>query len=147
MLLRAESSTRATLARSGLQSTVTYPGSPRNASYMYGQFTPFTAWNDTNTSFVWDGPGNNELCNMNISLREDFILKCPGQKMHLLINADNSFNFTLLSKTGSGADWTKTFDFEIDVSGVACSTYQLMQTKLFPYTWMPETTTIREEYR
>lgn len=58
---------------------------------------------------------------MNITVREDFIVKCPLEKIRLLITADNRYNFTLLTYTGSGNNYSKIDTYDMDPIGVTCS--------------------------
>ena len=63
------------LAESGLNSIVSEPGPPRNAAYQNYVY-PHSLSAVPSARWIWDGPGTTADCNMNITVYENFTIKC-----------------------------------------------------------------------
>lgn len=78
------------LAQSGLNSIIAEPGAPRPAAYSQYSY-PHNLSAVASARWIWDGPGNTADCNMNITVKEDFTIKCLDEPMKVYIAADNYY--------------------------------------------------------
>jgi hypothetical protein len=113
------------LAESGLNSIVSEPGPPRNAAYQNYVY-PHSLSAVPSARWIWDGPGTTADCNMNITVYENFTIKCLNEPMTVYIAADNYYTATMLNITGSGNDWSASEVYVVPTTDIACGKSLIM---------------------
>ncbi len=111
----------AIIAQSSAKTSILVPASP-NATVVAYKYPKNISQNPA-ASWIWYGSGNDSACPMNITIQQNFTMKCLNQPLYFYVAADNTYTATIGNYVLTGSDWSNPNNYTLSTSSFPCGKF------------------------